>query len=180
MMNYEKLKLVVVKGLKDYLNIPVIRADQNQKPPKMPYGTYKAITPMGENNGTYGEYEDGIARKVVKSIWSFSFLSDNEAESFEYANKARTWLDYVGALYLEENDVVVESVGAVGNRDNLLTAEYEYKKGFDCTFTMFDEVEMPDNGTIETIDLGNGAIDVPPTTEELIERLEKRLDGEVV
>ena len=75
MMNYENLKSVVAKGLKDYLKIPVIRADQNQKPPKYPYGTYKATTPMTANNGTYGEYEDGKARKPVKSIFSFSFLA---------------------------------------------------------------------------------------------------------
>ena len=180
MIDHENLKLVVAKGLKEYLKIPVIRADQNAEPPKMPYGTYKATTPMTENKGTYGEYEDGTARKPVKSIWSFSFLSDDENESFKYANKARTWLDYAGKVYLSDNVVIVESVGAVGNRDNILTAEYEYKKGFDCTFVMFDEIEIPDNGEIEAINLNGNEIDMPPTAEQLNETLEKRLSGEVV
>lgn len=180
MMDYENLKLIVAKGLKNYLGIPIIRADQNKAPPKYPYGTYKATTPMTANNGTYGVYEDGKARKPVKSIWSFSFLSENESESFALANKARTWLDYVATAYLSDNGIVVESVGAVGNRDNILTAEYEYKKGFDCTFAMFDVIELPDEEIIVTAEIKQSTTERELTAEDINTKLEERLDGEVV
>lgn len=180
MMNYQNLKLVVVKGLKNYLGIPLIRADQNQAPPAYPYGTYKATTPMTENKGTYGEYDDGTARKPVKSIWSFSFLSSDENESFELANKARAWLEYAGTTYLNDNGVIVEAVGAIGNRDNILTAEYEYKKGFDCTFWVFDEIEIPETEVIESIEFGGTEIVQEPSVDELNQQLEQRLSGEVV
>lgn len=179
MFDYEAFKIFVASGLKKYLGVPIIRADQNQKPPPYDYGTYKATTPMGENKGTYGEYEDGTARKPVKSIWSFSFLSDKETNSFNLANKARTWFDYVGATYLSDNNIIVESVGAVGNRDNILTIEYEYKKGFDVTFLIFDEIEIPETETIEAVEIGDSSIETPPTADELNEKLEKRLSGEV-
>lgn len=179
MINYEALKKLVAGGLKEYLKIPIIRADQNQKPPPYDYGIYKATTPMTENKGTYGEYEDGTARKPVKSIWSFSFLSDKEANSFELANKARTWFDYVGTTYFNDNNIIVESVGAVGNRDNILTIEYEYKKGFDVVFWLYDEVEMPETETIEVVEINGNSIEPSATADELNEKLEKRLSGEV-
>ena len=179
MIDFENLKKVVAKGLKDYLGIPIIKADQNQKPPKYDYGTYKATTPIGDNNGTYGIYEDGKARKPFKSYWSFSFLSDKETNALELANKARTWLDYAGTTYLNDNNVIVESVGAVGNRDNILTAEYEYKKGFDVVFWLYDEIETPEIETIESVNFDGNTIEPTPTIDELNEELEKRLSGEV-
>ena len=180
MVNTDNIRSTVVKNLKEYLGIPIVRANQTAKMPEMPYGRYTITTIATANNGTYGEYEDGVARKPIKQHWSLIFESEKYEEAVSYANKARTWFDYVGTTILNDNDVIVENVGAIGDRSNLLTVEYQYSYGFDVTFWAYDEVEMPEVETIESIDLGNGAIDVPPTTEELIAKLEKRLDGEVV
>lgn len=180
MVNTDNIRSTVVKNLKKYLGIPLVRSNQTAQMPAMPYGRYTITTHSTANNGTYGEYEDGKARKPVKQIWSLIFEAEKYEDAVNLANKARSWMDYAGTTILNDNDVFVESVGAVSDRSNLLTVEYQYSYGFDVTFWAYDEVEMPDNGTIETVDLGNGAIDKPPTTEELIERLEKRLDGEVV
>lgn len=180
MVNTENIRLTTVKNLKEYLGIPIVRANQTAKMPKMPYGRYTITTIATANNGTYGEYEDGVARKPIKQHWSLIFESEKYEEAVFYANKARTWFDYVGTTILNDNDVIVENVGAIGDRSSLLTVEYQYSYGFDVTFWAYDEVEIPDVEEIETVDLGNGAIDVPPTTEELVEQLEKRLDGEVM
>lgn len=175
MINTDNIRLTVAKGLKNYLGCPVIRADQNEAPPAKPYGTYKITTPATANGGTYGEYEDGKARKPIKQIWSLSFLADTEAEALSYANKARTWLDYVGTTYLNDNEVIVEQVGAVGNRNNILTAEYEYKYGFDCTFWGFDEIEMPETEAIEAVELGETTTK-KTDYEAIIKDLQHQLD----
>lgn len=167
MIDTDNIRLTVAKGLKNYLGCQMIKSDQNAEPPAYPYGVYKITTLATQNNGTYGEYKDNKARKPMKQIWSLSFLSNTEAEAISYANKARTWLDYVGTVYLNDNNVIVEQVGVVGDRNNVLTAEYEYKYGFDCTFWVLDEVDIPDNGTVETVTMG----------EDKNASLESRLDG---
>ena len=180
MVNTDNIRSTVVKNLREYVGCPIVRANQTAKMPAMPYGRYTITTPATDNNGTYGEYEDGVARKPVKQIWSITFESDKYEEALKLANKARSWFDFVGTTLLNDNEVIVEKVGAIGNRSNLLTAEYQYSYGFDVTFWAYDEVEIPEVEEINSIDL-NGVEFVPePTVEELTDLLEKRLSGEVV
>ena len=180
MVNTDNICLTVVKNLKKYLGIPIVESNQNAKMPKMPYGRYTITTPATANNGTYGEYEDNIARKPVKQIWSLTFEAKTNDEALKYANKARSWIDYAGRTVLTDNDVIVESVGAIGDRGNLLTVDYQYAHGFDVTFWAYDEIEMPEVQAIESIDLNGVEVDTPTTVEELTDLLEKRLSGEVV
>ena len=197
MIDCDNLRIITIKGLKKYLKCQVIRNSQNAEPPPFPYITYKITTYATQNKGTYGEYEDGKARKPVKQIWSITAHSDNYSDAITLANKARDWLDYVGTVYLYDNDVTVESVGAVTDRSNVLTVDYQYSYGFDCTFSVFDEIDIPDNGTIERVvyeetliprlkdrldgvDKGDLAVSYDGNAEddsELIETLERRLEG---
>lgn len=152
MIDYENMRVAIATGLKTYLNCPVIRSNQNKKPPSYPYISYTITTLMSENKGTYGEYKDGTARKPVTQTWSITALSDNDVECVKLANKAREYFDYAGTVALNDRGVIVQSVGGITNRDNVLTVEYEYRKGFDVVFWLFDEVEI---GTevIETVDI---------------------------
>lgn len=158
MLNTDNIRSTVVKNMREYLGCPVIHSEQNAPKPAFPFGRYKITTLATANNGTYGEYEDNKARKPVKQIWSFTFESDDYDEAVNFANKARSWIDYVGTTILNDNDVIVESVGAVGDRSNLLTVDYEYMQGFDVTFWAFDEIEMPEIEVIESIDLSGEAV----------------------
>ena len=152
MIDNENLRLKVVKGLKDYLQVPVIRGNQNAEPPPYPYIAFTVTTLSSENKGTYGEYDDGIDRKPTTQTWSISALSDNENEALTLAGKAHDWLDHIGRTYLSDNHIIIQSVTSVTSRDNVLTIEYEYKKGFDVVFWLYDEIENPIDiiGTIET------------------------------
>ena len=168
MIDYEGMRLTVAKGLREYLDCIVIRSNQNAEMPQYPYISYTVTQLMSANNGTYGEWEDGKARKAVTSTWSVTALSDDNAESVTLAMKAREWLDYVGRVYLKDHGVIVQSVGGITNRDNVLTYGYEYRNGFDVVFWCYDEIEMPNNvETIETLTMG----------EDVNDRLEARLDG---
>lgn len=159
MIDYENLRKTVVSGLSKYLGCPVIRNNQNAELPEYPFASYTITTPMTANNGTYGEYTDKKARKPVTCIWSISVQSDDDVQCVTLANKARDWLDYTGKAYLNDNDVIVQSVSAVGNRDNVLTVDYEYKKGFDVVFWLYDVVDMIDNeDVIEGISLTEAMI----------------------
>ena len=156
MIDYEKPRTVVVKGLKTYVNCPVIRKNQAQEPPAYDYLAYTITTLAGENKGTYGKYEDGTQRKSFTQIWSISAHSDNDSRSVLLASQAREWLDNVGTTYLNENGVIVQSVGSITNRDNILTIGYEYTKGFDVVFVIEDVIANAqiDDGEIDNYEIG--------------------------
>lgn len=151
-IDYEGLYKVVTKQLKNYLGCPVIRSNQNEELPKYPFVSYTVTTPKSAYSGTYGEYDDGISRKPVTQTWSITVLSDDDNESKILALKAHEWFDYVGTLCLNDQNVIVQSLGSIGNRDNFLTVEFEHKNGFDVVFWLFDEVntERADDGEIKT------------------------------
>lgn len=153
MINYKNIRETVCGGLKEYLGVPVIRNNQNRDPPDHPYLSYTVTTFTSANKGTYGEFADGIDRKAVKQTWSVTAQSDNNDESVTLTFKAREWLEHSGRSYLGKNNVIVEQVTNITNRDNIITADYEYKNGFDVVFVMFDEILKPDNGYVENIDL---------------------------
>lgn len=154
MIDFDNIRKVVVAGLKGYLNVPVIRSNQTGKPPEYPYVSYTITTPMSQNKGTYGRYDDNKERKPFTQTWSITVQSDDNSECVELAIKAHEWLDYVGRVHLTDNGVVVQQVGGVNNRDNLLTIEYEYRNGFDVIFGIMNEVDDTTylSGTIESIE----------------------------
>lgn len=143
MIDNDKLRETVVTGIKNYLQIPFIQSNQNAEPPAYPFISFTVTQLESANKGTWSEYDDGKDRQAVTQTWSISSLSDDENESITNASKAREWFDRVGRLYLKDNGVIVQSVGAITNRDNVLTTEYEYKNGFDVVFYMLSEVENP-------------------------------------
>lgn len=181
MYDYENLRVTVASGLTKYLNCPVIRANQNEAPPPYPYCSYTITILESENKGTYGVYPDGKDRKPFTQTWSITVQSDDDTQCVMLVNKAREWLEHVGRLYLNDNGVIVQSVGGISNRDNILTVEYEYKKGFDVVFWCMNEVDNPTAATgeyIESVELGKSVITPTESDEELNRKLEKRLDGE--
>lgn len=178
MIKFDERRLAVAKGLSKYLNCSVIRSNQNAEPPPYPYVSYGVITLMSSYGGTYGEYEDGTLRKPFTQTWSVSVLSNDSSESVLLALKAREWFDRVGRTYLNDNDIIVQSVTSVTNRDNVLSVGYEYKNGFDVVFRLFDEVSLESEEIIETLNISE-VEHQPWDDEDMVERLEKRLDGEL-
>ena len=150
LIDYEKIRKDFVSGLKEYCNCSMIRQNQAVEPPPYDYLGYTITTLMSENKGTYGIYEDGTARKPFTQIWSISSFSDDDTKAALLAAKAREWVDLVGTTYLNDRGIIVQSVGAITNRDNLLTYGYEYRKGFDVVLWLFDTVDEISGEYIET------------------------------
>lgn len=155
MINNEKLRNTVVKGLKEYLKIPVVRGNQNAAPPDYPYLSYNVTTLESANNGTWGEYEDSTDRIPVTQTWSITVQSDKDMESVTLASKAREFFCHTGKTYLDDNNVIVQKVTNITNRDSLISIEYEYRNGFDVVFWLMNEEENPIEkiGTINKLTL---------------------------
>ncbi len=180
MVDIKHIRTVLAKGLKEYVQCLVVRGNQTGKMPDYPYLGYNITTPTSQNKGTYGIYEDGTARKPVGLTISITSHSDDYDEAVAIASKAREWLDYVGTIYLKDNGIDIQSVGAVSDRSNLITSEYEYSQGFDCfisTFDVIENAEQAGEGEIETATINQTEYVKPESYDEVNERLENRLDG---
>lgn len=147
MIDFERIRRIVVKSIKEYLQVPVIRTNQNAEPPQYPYIGYTVTTLMKTNNGTYGEFTESINgesvktyRKEFQQVWSFSVLSDDDMQSKTLAFKLYDYLDKIGSLQLAEQGIVVQLIENITNRDNLLSIDYEYRNGFDVTFAFMNEI----------------------------------------
>ncbi len=147
MIDIENIRDTVVSSIKNYIGIPVIRQNQSAEPPDYPYIGYTVTTPMMTNNGTYGEFwENGVQyyRKEFRQIWSFTVCSDNDLQSKKFAFMLYDYLDKAGSIALSDNEIVVQRIENITNRDNLLTTDYEYRNGFDVTFAFMNEISDDD------------------------------------
>lgn len=147
MIDFAKIRQTVVKSIKEHLQVTVIRTNQNAEPPQYPYIGYTVTTLMKTNNGTYGEFTESIDgenikmyRKEFQQIWSFTVYSDNDLQSKTLALKLYDFLDRIGSLKLAEQEIVIQHIENITNRDNLLTIDYEYRNGFDVTFAFMNEI----------------------------------------
>ena len=55
---------------------------------------------------------------------------------------------FESAVYLKDKNISITGIGGINNRDNMLTIEYEYRKGFDCVLNVMNYLE----GNVENID----------------------------
>lgn len=152
MIDVENTRKIIASGLKKYLSCLVIRGNQTAEMPKYPYCSYNITTLADENKGTYGEWEDDIKRKPHIMTMSIAVHSDNYSETVNLVSKAHEWLNYVGTTFLSDNNIIIQSVGSVTDRSNLISTEYEYTYGFDCFIWLYDEItaEREEDGEIKT------------------------------
>jgi hypothetical protein len=155
LLDLDNIRKTIVKGLKEYLNIPVIRGNQTGEAPSYPYLSYNITTLLSTKNGSWGKYDDGEDRKPCTQTWSISVQSDNASKAMELVIKAKEWLDHIGTVYLNDNGVIVQSTTNINDRSNLLTIEYEYRYGFDCILWFLSGTNdvTEQTGTIETAEI---------------------------
>lgn len=155
LLDLDKIRSIIVKGLKQELNMPVIRSNQTGPAPAYPYLSYTITSLISDKNGTWGEYEDGMHRKPGTQTWSLTVQSDKADEAMALCIQARDWLDHTGSVHLKDNKIIIQSVGAVTNRDNLITIEYENRFGFDFVIWLLNETGnlQEQTGIIEEVEI---------------------------
>lgn len=148
-MKARKVRNRIIKGLHEYMQIPVYRSDQVSPEADLPYIVYSVITPYTKGN-TLGHYrceadgnggtEEVRAEQAGMSL-SFTACSQDrelgsgvfisgEDEAMDLAEKAQGWFLFVGRIFLSP-EVVVESVENVAPRNTLVVDEEANRYGFD-------------------------------------------------
>ena len=83
--------------------------------------------------------------------WSFTVQSDKDNVAQEKAMMIQDFFAEAVRQELEDHNIVVADIGAITPRDNLLTIEYEYRKGLDVTIRVDNVIEKETIETIENI-----------------------------
>lgn len=149
MIDYRSIETLIVDGLTAWLsqkgfNCPVIMANQTVPIPDYPYIAYTVTTPVGANMKGYSIAQDGTRYKPLTQTWSFTAQSADDVEAVNVAMLAYDWFAMIGHTYLKDNGIVAQKVQNITNRDNLLTIEYEYRRGFDVEFLLMHTLAESD------------------------------------
>ena len=149
MIDYRETEKIIVNGLQEWLKSkgydrPVIRSNQTAPVPDYPYLSYTITTAVMADMKGYSIAEDGTRYKPFAQVWSFTAQAESAVDSFELAMLAYDWFALTGNTYLNDNNIVVQRVGNINNRDNLITIEYENRHGFDVEFTLTHILDKTD------------------------------------
>jgi hypothetical protein len=163
LIDQRAVETAIVNGLKQALQdggftCEVIRANQTSPTPAYPYVSYTITTPVVADAKGWSRAEDGTAYKPLPQIWSLTSQSDDDTQSVSAALLAYEWFDETGRVYLSDNGITVQRVGNVGNRDNLITTQYEHRNGFDVTFLLMHQ-------TVQTVEETSGIIETAVPAE---------------
>lgn len=149
MTNQADIERAIINGLQIYLQskgyeCPVILANQTAPIPPYPYISFTITTPVGADMKGYSISNNGTRYKSLTQTWSFTVQSDDDMQALAVAMQAYDWFALTGNTFLSDNDVVVQRVHNINNRDNLLSIEYEYRRGFDVEFLLIHTLEKAD------------------------------------
>ena len=160
MINFRQTEKAIVDGLQSRISeagitCPVIRANQTAPIPPYPYVSYTVTQPIVSDSKGYSEAKDKTRFKTLSQVWSITVQSKDDEEALNIAMIAYDWFSIEGNTYLSDNNIVVQRVMNVTTRDNLLSIEYEYRKGFDIFFDLVHEISQTEeqaSGYIETVE----------------------------
>lgn len=148
MIDQERINLLLTGKLKEVTGCEVVKSNIANAPiPPYPYISFTILN-TDTRKGTYSASE-GKRYIPLTQTWSFTVQGDKDNETQLVAMKAKDWLEETGRHCLSDNGIVLRSVGAITNRDTLLTVGYEYRKGFDAVLAIMNTVA---GEFVETID----------------------------
>lgn len=144
--------------LEAYTGCAVVPANTTKKMPPYPYISYSVIN-ISTRRGTYSAHTgtknvEGEEVPVTllsmpeKVTYSFTVQSSDDAEAFVHAMEIKDFFEEAKRQELADNDIIVADVGGITPRDNMLTIEYEYRKGLDVVLSLNNVLESADTGEI--------------------------------
>ena len=154
MIDFRETEIFIVEGLRSVVSTAtkpceIVRMNQTGPVPPYPYIAYN-VDSTSSDGGTYSKADDGSWYHTISHLWSFTVQSDDPNEAMTIALKAWDWFTWASYVYFADRGIVIESVGDINNRDNLITIEYEHRRGFDVTVNVINKIVIDDAEHIAT------------------------------
>lgn len=147
----------MIRKLEKYTGCICVPSNTTKHVPPYPYITFSVIHTEARK-GTYSavtEHRDGkeitVLSMPTKQKWSFTVQSDKDSVAQEKAMMIQDFFAEAVRQELEDHNIVVADIGAITPRDNLLTIEYEYRKGLDVTLSVDNVIEKETTEIIENV-----------------------------
>lgn len=147
-----------MEGLEAYLSTEarpckVVRQNQVAPIPDYPYVSYTVTTPVvSPKGGTYSIAPDGTRYRKLEQGWSFTVQSDDADEAMNLAIEMFDFFALSGRVKLADSGIIVNRVGGITARDNLISIEYEHRNGLDVTFGLLHKVANEGKNAYEAIE----------------------------
>lgn len=135
MIDQKKLNKDLIGCLEHVCGCSIIPANTTKPAPPYPYGTF-TILRTETVKGTY----HNRSWQPMRQTWSLTFNTKDDGQGMELAMKARDYLEEGGRIELYDRNISVSSVGSIDSRDNMITIEYEFRKGFDFILMLANEI----------------------------------------
>ena len=137
----------IIEACAAYVNIPIIRSEQNGDAPKYPYAVYK-VTEINRDKPQCGIIEtkpkDGDDSKCVitfrgtcETPISLSFLHNDAHELWALIFKACDWWDDYSDELCEDLGITAKRLSDPQDRTVSLETAYEYRFGFDVKLSAY-------------------------------------------
>lgn len=161
MIPQARIQQEMLSRLEAYTGCKCVPANTAKQMPAYPYISFTVIN-TDQRKGTYSAVEmDGktVLYMPTRQTLSFTAQSDDDAQAMEKAMLISDFFTEAKRLVLEDNDIIVADVGAITPRDNMLTIEYEYRKGLDVVLQL-NNVITDEAGAekIDNITLGSNEL----------------------
>ena len=158
MIQLKQIRKTMLSLLEEYTGCKTIPANTTKNMPAYPYISFSLIN-ISTKKGTYSVYED--VKAMPESLkYSFTVQSDDELEALMLAMKVKDFFEEAKRQELADNDIIVADVGGITPRDNLLTIEYEYRKGLDVTLSLVNIIDETMTETINKATLTSNVGDI--------------------
>ena len=158
MMDVKSLQREMLRLLEDYTGYKVVPANTTKQMPNYPYISYSLLN-VDTRKGTYSAH---TGTKIVEGIetpvnmlsmpasikYSFTVQSDDDVEALIHSISIKDFFEESKRQELADIGLIVSDVGGITPRDNMLTIEYEYRKGLDVTLSLNNVMESADVGVI--------------------------------
>ena len=133
-------------GIQEKFGCAVVKSNITEHVPEYPYISF-TMTGIRTQQRTYADAEMPYVPAEITYSWTVQSNDDDEA--LELAHGLHDWFEMTGRMYLKDNGMVFTDVGGIVERDNMITLQYEYRKGFDCILHLMNYVDR-DQEVIDT------------------------------
>ncbi len=165
MIQIKEIQRKMLSLLEEYTGCTLVPSNTTKKMPPYPYVSYSVIN-IGTRKGTYSvhtgtktvegkEIPTSVLSMPTNAKYSFTVQSDDDTEALMIAMQIKDFFEETKRQELTDNGIIVAEVGGITPRDNMLTIEYEYRKGLDVTIRLLNVLEKADTGEISNVTIND-------------------------
>ena len=165
LIELQTIQQKMLSMLEEYTGCTVVPSNTTKQMPPYPYISYTLIN-LDTRKGTYSAHTsvkevDGeeipveVLTMPTKLKYSLTVQSESDINAFMIALQMKDFFEEAKRQELADSGAIVADVSGITPRDNMITIDYEYRKGLDVTLSLNNVLEKADTGEISNISMSD-------------------------